>query len=52
MRYNYCKDRKYIALAQWANQHQMFAKMTFEQFLNHPDRGEHKTVLEEVYACS
>lgn len=48
MRYNYCKDRKYIALAQWANQHNIFHGMTFRQFLNHPDRGEHKSVLVEL----
>ena len=29
----YTRDRKYIQLARWANQHHMFAKMTYEQFI-------------------
>lgn len=35
-RYNYVKEPIYIRMAQWANQHGVFKKMTFEQFLNHP----------------
>jgi len=33
-RYETCyADKKYIALARWVNQHHIFQKMTFEQFL-------------------
>ena len=35
-RYNCTRERKYIPLARWANQHHIFNKMTYEQFLNHP----------------
>lgn len=29
----YKKDRKYISMARWANQHHIFQKMSYEQFL-------------------
>jgi hypothetical protein len=38
-RYNGTKDRKYIPLARWANQHHIFHGMTWGQFL---DRSENK----------
>ncbi|MHC4617254.1 MAG: radical SAM protein [Planctomycetota bacterium] len=50
MRYNYNKSRRYIALAQWANNHAWFAGMTFEQFLKRPERKEHRYLLKEVCA--
>lgn len=32
-KYNYTRDKRLIQLARWANQHHLFKKMTFEQFL-------------------
>jgi hypothetical protein len=48
MRYDRNRDRRYIALAQWANQHRWFAAMTFKQFLKRPDRPEHRWLLKEI----
>lgn len=42
-RYNYKSgDVKYIALAEWANQHNIFYSMSFEQFLDTPHAGHRK----------
>lgn len=35
-RYNYTKERMYIPLARWVNQHRVFAKVTWEDFLLDP----------------
>lgn len=38
-------DRKYIPLAEWANQHHIYHGMTWEQFLNHPKNKAYKYLL-------
>ena len=34
-------DKKYIALARWANQHHIFKGMTWQEFLNHPQNKQY-----------
>lgn len=36
------KDKKYIMLARWVNQHHIFRPMTWEQFVNHKDNIKYK----------
>jgi len=48
-RYETCySEKKYIALAQWVNQHHIFHKMTFEQFLKLPKNKCNREVLANV----
>ena len=37
--------RKYTALARWANQHHLFVKMTWEDFMAHPDNKSYQNSL-------
>ena len=38
----YKRDRQYIPLARWANQHHMFHSMTWEQFLDLPENKSYR----------
>jgi len=38
-------DKKYTALARWANQHHIYRGMTWEQFLKHPKNRSYESVL-------
>jgi len=40
----YKRDRVYIPLARWANQHHIFRGMTWEQFLHHPDNKSYRCI--------
>jgi len=46
-RYNYIKKPVYIRMAQWANQHGVFRKMAFEQFLSHPKNRAYAHLLKK-----
>ena len=37
-RYNWTEDRRYINLAMWANQHGIFKKMAYREFLEETGR--------------
>lgn len=39
------KNKKYIALARWANQHHIFQAMTWEEFLNHKENKTYKKLF-------
>ena len=41
----YKRDRQYIPLARWANQHHIFQSMTFEQFLALPENRLYRGVI-------
>ena len=42
----YKRDRQYIPLARWANQHHIFHKMSWDQFLDLPLNAFYKKVIE------
>lgn len=46
-RYNFIKKPIYIQIARWANQHGIFRKMTFEQFLRHPKNRAYAYLLKK-----
>lgn len=46
-RYNFVRKPIYIRMMQWANQHGVFKKMTFEQFLNHPKNRAFRYLLKK-----
>lgn len=37
--------KEYTALARWSNQHHIFRGMTWQQFLEHPDNGSYRYLL-------
>jgi len=41
------KNKKYIALARWVNQHHIFQKMSWEQFLDRPENKNYKIAVLE-----
>lgn len=45
-RYNFRKDKWYIPLARWVNQHHIFQRMTWEQFINRPENKKYKDKME------
>jgi hypothetical protein len=48
-RYESCNgDKRYVALARWANQRHLFQAMTFNQFLKHPDNERYVGILGNV----
>ena len=51
-RYNFTKDKKYIPLARWANQHHIFHPLTYKQFLEKCRReigGKYASIYNENY---
>lgn len=44
-RYTGYKDKKYIPIARWANQHHIFQAMTWEQFINRPENIKYKPLF-------
>jgi len=44
-RYNFCRDKKYIPLARWANQHHIFHGMTWQQFINRNETKKQKDYI-------
>jgi hypothetical protein len=47
-RFNQTKDRKYIPLARWANQHHIFQGMTWEQFINRPENKKYYQAIKDL----
>ena len=45
-RYCYNKNNLYIPIARWANQHNVFRKMTFREFILHPTNKRWRTYIE------
>lgn len=41
----YKRDKVYIPIAEWANQPQIFQSMTFEQFLEYPEKRKYKELF-------
>ena len=46
-RYNFIKKPIYVQMARWANQHGIFRKMTWLEFLNHPENKAHRYLLKK-----
>ena len=47
-RYNYVQDDVYIAIATWANQHNVFRGLTFRQYLNHPEGQKYQNLYRGI----
>ncbi len=50
-RYTGYKDRKYIPLARWVNQHHIFQGMTWEQFINRPENKRYTHLWDSEKEC-